>query len=90
MEFVFRDVEQPINGLCEVYKNSWWTVDKETGHGAIYLSGGPTGRRYEHPQCNSNKQIADMLINKIDYGRPVEVRQIPVAYIRRYATEYAE
>lgn len=79
-KYVFIDLTEPSTGLFEVRANEWWIVDKETGEQCFYVMRGELW-----PQCNSNKQIAEVFSRQGGYGRETELRQVPIVFVpRRY------
>lgn len=75
----------PSVHLVEVYRDCWWTANAK-GEVLVYRSGGR--RPTLHPQCNSNKIIAERVGLRVEGA--VEMVQVPLALIPRSAWEYAE
>jgi hypothetical protein len=69
-------------GVIEVYKNHWWSLDKN-GDALIYISG---NGKANSPQCNVNKSIVERLMQRegIDYG----IVFIPWAYLNIRISDY--
>ena len=75
------ELTTPKGGLCQVYKDRWWSLEK-AGNAVFYKS-------MHSPQCNQNKALVDRLMT-VERGYEVgEVVFIPWAFVRVNASDYA-
>lgn len=74
-------VEEPFNGLNEVYLDRWWTVDPETDSLIFYrMHKGSTLAA----QCNQNERLARMIQDRVWSGRGFELRLVPRVFLPQY------
>jgi hypothetical protein len=77
-------VTEPPEGLVQVYRNAWWSVDIE-GNVALYRSG-PGGAL--HPQCNQSRTVAERLGPRTLGEKYAGVVQLPVAFVTVHLEDY--
>lgn len=71
----------PIDGLATNYVNRWWAVDAE-GRIAFFQFGKPKRwTDYNHPQCNSRREIVEALAQSTWREWAVRVVQLPLVSV---------
>lgn len=88
-----EEAERPVKGgLFIHYVNGWWTVHPEKGL-VFFNPTRPDGRRRHSflgfPQHNSDERVARRMA-ATHYPFPVEVRQLPSAWVQANPRDYAQ